>query len=65
MFQRLDFFDWSADKAEKVKFLLDKEGLLEDYEIIVEVDGVAHGYLDFLNVASEDVQWLADHWTYH
>lgn len=62
MHQKIDFFDWESDQAYSVYEWMDKTGLLEDAEIIVEVDGVAHGFLEFHTVASDEVMYLAENW---
>jgi hypothetical protein len=62
MYQRLDFFDWSQDQAYSVHGWLIDASVLEDAEIITELDGVAHGFFEFTDIASDEVEYLAANW---
>lgn len=62
IYQRIDFFDWVRPQAEKVRSILEGAGLLEDYEIITEADGVTNGFFEFNGVSGEYITYLAENW---
>jgi len=64
MYQRLDFFDWEREQAEKVRLLLENTTLLEDFEIITEVDGITSGFFEVSNINIDEVEYLGEHWEY-